>query len=1101
MSVICQTFIQNSWKKDLCSNCFKTLADHRQSRDKNRYYLHTATPYHGHQYADPTEWKYVFNTDKSARSQNWSIPKVTSILKDDRHQNGRSVAFLDQDPIIIGYGGDDYHTDDDELWDVLSDDGEFNLDKFDETDEDRAISKITKENTRFNTVIKEEARSTIRYEPVYMDRRVTRIDDSYNKNSYRDNSWKYNDKQKTYNDFPKPYHLPRVSIGYQSSSSSCSNSSYQSVKQSKSEVLPLLKNSPKLDLPDKESILRSNSPDRRHQSSPASERCDSRSSTSTNDNASFVAAKLKACTDNEAKGAVKTSECPVRGSIISSSSDKEMSNNNNKDKEEDNPDRNSDKAASDTEKLPVQEKLVSETMQAESEKVEKSGELPEEKCKVEPPSSSPKSKELQPETRTKDEECNEKSVKKDSVHYAVSNALKESPTENFYAVSPILDETQRKPNRETKLAALAIELEQARHEQHKNTHSENPHADDTCTKLNRNQKHGAETEKHDECQKSKKSKFSLKKLLKRNKDTESGDSSAKSWKHGDYDKSTLRLKIVHPMDLVETLCNNTNAADTEETVANDLSHTVKQENEEKNTPAHSSKQQEIPSTTPQTSQSSSISHPANRNKTSVKSERPSKPPPPPKCNPVRPKSADLFDLTIPLKNGLPMEISTRNHQEQVYDVPKNLKNQQKNEEKRDSAVLDEDKQKLISDSLETKINGVNPVTPDISQNTWRTLNTSLESPQTNKESPNLDKMINHNDPSKKEMNKTPKAWITLEHSYAVVTAANHEVLSKFLDTAAEERSQQLWKPENCSLNWTDFELVSNQPVKVLHDILLFDAIFRHGLRTELTLMVTKKTLQPLPCGKGESTYPVLGYFVDNLPQDIASRSPLTDSVSTVHILQRSDVDTLENYCSSTNTDVDLTTEKTFILLQLVHFLKVFQGRNLKGVPEMRNIFLSKKDKEMNRVIFLNNSDLSRNHDKVSLCQFALTVAKNLFHFNSLEDISSSPYIPATHKKIFNNIFRLLQQEKSFSLMQCQGFIEYALWGPLNVVQNCKRNQQEIDITLQRWLDTERAKCLKILVRTLCTPNVVTFLISYDEFHAEFLLKTSVRSLREVALKS
>ena len=34
MPVICQAFVENAWKKDLCANCFKSLEDHRkQGRD------------------------------------------------------------------------------------------------------------------------------------------------------------------------------------------------------------------------------------------------------------------------------------------------------------------------------------------------------------------------------------------------------------------------------------------------------------------------------------------------------------------------------------------------------------------------------------------------------------------------------------------------------------------------------------------------------------------------------------------------------------------------------------------------------------------------------------------------------------------------------------------------------------------------------------------------------------------------------------------------------------------------------------------------------------------------------------------------------------
>ena len=35
MPVICQAFVENAWKKDLCANCFKSLEDHRkEGRDR-----------------------------------------------------------------------------------------------------------------------------------------------------------------------------------------------------------------------------------------------------------------------------------------------------------------------------------------------------------------------------------------------------------------------------------------------------------------------------------------------------------------------------------------------------------------------------------------------------------------------------------------------------------------------------------------------------------------------------------------------------------------------------------------------------------------------------------------------------------------------------------------------------------------------------------------------------------------------------------------------------------------------------------------------------------------------------------------------------------
>lgn len=44
MPLICQSFVENAWKKDLCANCFKSLEDHCKKdafcETKSEIFLH-----------------------------------------------------------------------------------------------------------------------------------------------------------------------------------------------------------------------------------------------------------------------------------------------------------------------------------------------------------------------------------------------------------------------------------------------------------------------------------------------------------------------------------------------------------------------------------------------------------------------------------------------------------------------------------------------------------------------------------------------------------------------------------------------------------------------------------------------------------------------------------------------------------------------------------------------------------------------------------------------------------------------------------------------------------------------------------------------------
>ncbi|KAJ8985715.1 hypothetical protein NQ317_014365 [Molorchus minor] len=120
-SAICQNFVQNAWKKELCSNCFKSKDEHTES-------------------PKPRPIQLVSND------------KVEGIIKNGRKTGPKlSVCFVKNLTEVIGYGGED--------WCSENEENEENTDSSDEdyaaeSDEEeclKELQRITKENTDFNT--------------------------------------------------------------------------------------------------------------------------------------------------------------------------------------------------------------------------------------------------------------------------------------------------------------------------------------------------------------------------------------------------------------------------------------------------------------------------------------------------------------------------------------------------------------------------------------------------------------------------------------------------------------------------------------------------------------------------------------------------------------------------------------------------------------------------------------------------------------------------------------------------------------------------------------------------------------------------------------
>lgn len=80
MSTICQRFSQNAWKKDLCSNCFKSKEEHKSltNGSKSRKFI---TPSVSHATNEPLKGIIKTRTKKSSKSGKVSFPKeLTKVI-------------------------------------------------------------------------------------------------------------------------------------------------------------------------------------------------------------------------------------------------------------------------------------------------------------------------------------------------------------------------------------------------------------------------------------------------------------------------------------------------------------------------------------------------------------------------------------------------------------------------------------------------------------------------------------------------------------------------------------------------------------------------------------------------------------------------------------------------------------------------------------------------------------------------------------------------------------------------------------------------------------------------------------------------------------
>ncbi|KAK9737181.1 hypothetical protein QE152_g10884 [Popillia japonica] len=140
-SAICQNFVQNAWKKDLCSNCFKSRDEHNQTKPKQ-----TAPPVSHNK----TVEGIIKNGGKTKPKRSVEFTKELSEVIGYGGEDWTSdVDEDDNSDEVIGYGGEDWTSDvdeDDNSDDTIPDEDVDHV----EGDDEKELQKLTKANTDFN---------------------------------------------------------------------------------------------------------------------------------------------------------------------------------------------------------------------------------------------------------------------------------------------------------------------------------------------------------------------------------------------------------------------------------------------------------------------------------------------------------------------------------------------------------------------------------------------------------------------------------------------------------------------------------------------------------------------------------------------------------------------------------------------------------------------------------------------------------------------------------------------------------------------------------------------------------------------------------------
>ncbi|KAL4707587.1 hypothetical protein ACJJTC_001632 [Scirpophaga incertulas] len=368
----------------------------------------------------------------------------------------------------------------------------------------------------------------------------------------------------------------------------------------------------------------------------------------------------------------------------------------------------------------------------------------------------------------------------------------------------------------------------------------------------------------------------------------------------------------------------------------------------------------------------------------------------------------------------------------------------------------------------------------------------------------------------------------LEDNYGAVVIANHEALAQVLEQVQQSAIMQpsLRGLKACTnLRWNDFSVQSGHKNNFVRagKRIFHPAIWNSNQGpVNVTLMLHKEQMaSQMICQQSVQPQSLslnaITEFCDLIPKQHFGEDGEDLVQATIVVLAQAQVDTIQTYGEGLHSLESLSTkeyqlvqteqthEAIFMMLQLINGLKCLQARGVEEISETLTSFIALKeiqplvshgstlnlpspDDRLNslwapktnsygRLCILQglseeiNSCKSSDEEHVdSLCKCAIKAAEILLPGDKLTPL----------------LKEVLQEERAISLNQAKSILEFMLWGPLDIVQGVPVDEREL--SLQRWLDLERATVLHGLVRTRVQLNV------FEQLHLMFLVRSTAKAM-------
>ncbi|XP_075975648.1 uncharacterized protein LOC142976246 isoform X2 [Anticarsia gemmatalis] len=372
----------------------------------------------------------------------------------------------------------------------------------------------------------------------------------------------------------------------------------------------------------------------------------------------------------------------------------------------------------------------------------------------------------------------------------------------------------------------------------------------------------------------------------------------------------------------------------------------------------------------------------------------------------------------------------------------------------------------------------------------------------------------------------------LEDNYGAVVIANHEALAQVLEQVQQSATMQpsLRGLKACTnLRWSDFTI---QPCKT-NSVKAGKRFFYPAIWTSsqgpvnVTLMLYKEQMaSQMVCQQSVQPQTLslnaITEFCDLVPLQQFGEDGDDLVQATIVVLAHAQVDTIQSYGESLHAAEGLTTkehqlvqteqihEAIFMMLQMINGLKCLQARGVEEIPESLTSFIALKevqplvshgstlnlptspDDRLNSLWAPKTNSYGRLCILQGLSDEINSKSTDEGYLNSLCKCAiKATEILLPGEKMTPLLKEILHEERAVSLNQAKSVLEFMLWGPLDVVQGVPVEEREL--SLQRWLDLERATVLHGLVRTRVQLNV------FEQLHLMFLVRSTAKAMCDASV--